>query len=397
MIYLLLAVVFTPEISLGFGPAFRLEDPLLLSIFFYRCLMANNKIDFSKLELFILFIIFLFSVVWACSVFNGLFQGWTAGFQDLNQIIRFVKYSLVIYLVSSSSSRSFEEWMQFRKSITWISVGALALGIIQWFNPLGVNSYYISYVSNVHAFTLLDGYPYPRAIGMVGNPNAFGLALFMLGLSLYVFWYGGKNKIFVLFFVTLFLMLSSAITMSRSVLGISLIFVLFMLLRFSLFFTLCLLTFFTLISSYLNFAIAESVFFRLLAVLDPLSDGSLLTRFDNWRESLDIIVRNEFPIFGIGPTRLESFITVDNEWIYIWRLYGVVGVILLLLLVYCPFFFAKRLELNFIYLVFGFCLTLYCFVAPFFYHNTVFPLYIFLITVLARYKEKVDAHSSRCA
>jgi O-antigen ligase len=301
-----------------------------------------------------LHILFIFFIL--CSILSGSFQGYNAAFSDLNQLIRLAKYILVYTIALTAVNNHPEpdrERTEILKFVSYISLILCLICIQQYFDLAGLNKFYVPLISSDQDSTLLNSYLYPRAIGMVGNPNEVGFILVMSILSTYILMLNTeKNKqLFVVIFVLEVLALLS--TASRgslisAILGI--LFVTFAYLKDNHSRTKSgvkqILIIFTVLSLVLSIALANEtlqnqLFWRFSALSDTSEDESWQGRDKTWQSNITIFQKS--PILGVGPLRSDSNVVLvsDNEWLTLLRSYGVIGTIFLSISFIIPQFVTK--------------------------------------------------------
>lgn len=367
-------------------PKVRLDDILLL--FWLLIFLRQGRVDVPHLATRRFYIISAFLFLFPISMLNGLMNGYEASFDDFNQFVRFLKY-ISMYLLAvtvwkSLGERQTKEMLRF---ILSCGIGLFVIAVFQYFDLFGLNNSYVHIIAPTQYETLVNNYPTPRPVGMIGNPNELGFMFAMLSLLAIFCVLFFRQKIYFLVFLLLFL--GTLMTMSRgSMLGLAsglLAFTAVYLWRRGFIGKLKV--------SVMAFAI--TVILAVIVMLPPvynaytwrieralnISDSSVTTRFDNWSENISLI--KEHPILGVGPLRRAEFEhAADNEWLLIWRSYGIFGVFLLITLFLSSLFSRMILPVKAMYLALIFASFVYMVPTAVFHSLTLFPLLLSLIAFI---------------
>ena len=335
----LFSLILLPPVSIIPGlPALRLDDLVLLGwLLLVVTAGAGHGVDWrGSGRIWMLgLLVFLFPI----SVMNGLFYGYETSFGDFNQLVRFAKY-IAIYLLAfqvfyKSDPDSAEKLFRF---VLVCGFFLFLIAVSQYMDFFGLNQYYIRTVAPTQYHTLVNDYPNPRPVGMLGNPNELGFLFVLLAqLSFFLIFYYQKKRFF---FPLVVFFLGILITMSRTsffsfLFGIFLfVFVYLIYLQFSRKLKLGLF-FFGIFGVLLSIAVMPPVYeaftWRIEKVFHLSTEKSYQSRLDNWSENIAIIKKH--PILGVGPLRRASFEhAADNEWLLMLRSYGIFGVGMMILL-----------------------------------------------------------------
>lgn len=170
-----------------------LTQPKLFGLFILGCfvlLFFLKKVSFKKdknlLENIFSFFLLLFSFFVTISIIiNKKFA-----LTYLFEIIRPLLYILSIFIfISLYKDR--KNINVFNKIFYILIIILFAINIIQFHNIGNVNDLYIKTIAPTQYKTLVDGYAYPRVVGLMSNPNAYGFVLAMF--NLYIFYLLLKN------------------------------------------------------------------------------------------------------------------------------------------------------------------------------------------------------------
>lgn len=335
------SLVLTPSLDLIPGlPAIRLEELFIFSWILLYVGFQNGslRIVLSPPALILIAYIILLPV----SIMNGLSHGYEASFADLIQFIKLFKYLSCFYL-SAVVFSSFDHYdsSRFIKKIYLLLFLLSILTFLQYFNVLGLNAFLVPLIADEKYYYLITGLGSQRPIGMIGNPNALG---FMFVFMIIFCICASKNSSKLGLFLPPWLILAVGIiamllTLSRTALAALLVSILAIFSwRFLLSLTkkrigvgflkggviFSLLAFFVLNSDFFH----QEVLWRFSRGIDLATDTSFNARIRNWVEAYNIFI--DVPIVGAGPLTMQKFEhAVDNEYLFLARSYGIVGVALI--------------------------------------------------------------------
>jgi O-antigen ligase len=197
------------------------------------------------------------------------------------------------------------------------------------------------YVAPTQHETLLGDYPFPRPVGMIGNPNEVGFA-FVLGAlaSSYRLIKGGGWMYLV---ATLCNLVALGLTLSRTslvalVAGVGYLYAIQVFLRdqrglgerlkYFAFPT-------SVLVAVIGYVLANPILYdvigwRFYTLLEFQSTSSWQVRLQSWQKNIRLFM--DSPIFGVGPLRRAEVTAgaADNEWLLLLRTYGIVGTIALI-------------------------------------------------------------------
>lgn len=329
----IISIIFTPSFPISGGlPDIRIDDALpfvwlLLLVSSGRGprLSGTSRFRLTFLSLFLLLIPF--------SIAIGITFSLDGGIADLIQVVRILKY-IAIYLMAAEFFRAADIPAELKR-ISYLSIPLLSLALVQYFDVGGMNVHYVPIIAPTQFEPLMPGYPTPRPVGMVGNPNELAFIFAMLGLTgLYVFLRLRTNL------MALALVCSIAgilITLSRgtavaAIGGGFICVVLYLILSATpreriVLLGMGLVAVTGAVAVLIWPPVFDAVTWRFVRALDLGSDTSWMARIDNWSENLELFWLN--PIIGVGPLRRAAFEhAADNDWLLIARSYGLVGVAL---------------------------------------------------------------------
>lgn len=350
----------TPTIKIPGFIGVRLDDFLAFSMLGYFILVRRyTRID-VKMPVRANLILF-FSILLLASITWGLTYQLPTNILDLTKYIWLSKM-LIIYLVffnyfyfnvtASDSLKHIESRRDYMLNvIVTVATVSAVICIFQYFDPLGINKYYLPIIAPTQYTTLLGNYATPRVVGMIGNPNAQG---YLMALSLVVCGFLlMKNVSRTLLLKFLLIATAMFMTLSRSALlcflfGIAVVFFLYKKDKRFVFYKLLLLVLITLLIALLfiflanNEVIYNLILWRFESLSNIMEDKSFLARFHGWIINIDYFFKS--PILGVGPVPRggDIFGASDNEWLYFLRAYGVVGILWLLIFFFSPLFLARK-------------------------------------------------------
>lgn len=320
-------------------------------------------------------------------------------FSNFFEILRIVEYYLIILnyyvLLEKKENKNI-----FSKSLIILLLANVLLAFFQFHNLFNLNSLYVKIIAPTQYETLVNGYKWPRVVGLVGNPNVFG---FLMSLSsCYVLNLLLKNKkkwyyylVYILLVISLFLTSSRTAYITLITSGLSLIF--FQNFRFSwknVRKTLITISIFLVFHVLILFTLPNSYTWRIKTIFDfnnqnswqnrvennkdfleSLKDNSSNKEVDNKKtniikkEESDNLINNDTTkkedntliensdkqdkvkktriytyIIGVGPDKLkekhEGYF--DNEWFMIFFHYGILGILIFLFMFVFPLFSIKK-------------------------------------------------------
>ncbi|KAA8978334.1 O-antigen ligase family protein [Halospina sp. K52047b] len=390
------ALLLTPSVPTLSGlPDIRIDDILLI----LAPLIVFGVQSRIVLDLRILLIL-LIALSIEAGIFIGAALGYPASLLDHFVWFRLAKYIGAVVLGAAllhaepNCSKALD-WF-IRKTI----VPGLVLVLIvtqQYFDVGGLNSTYVEAVAPTQYETLVGDYPWPRPVGMVGNPNELSFLLGILSLgSIWVSLKKEKNR--SLWGLTgLIFLAASGLTLSRS--GV-----------FATFGGLALLIgnnilggskrkntgivlkrgsilvaggvlgviLTALALSFYNDTIFNQVTWR----FTPKHYGGFYTRIENWKENFQLW--QESPLFGIGLLKHSDFLkhSADNEWLLLARAGGILLVSLVIILISVGLFSKKNSAETLTFSrSLAFSAALFMVPAAFFYSLIIMPLSLMLFTI----------------
>lgn len=393
--WILFFLLLTPSFKLfPFLPSFRLEEVTLLVVSFtiFVNLVNDNEIKLAWSLRQLLLLGFLFII--ALSIFIGAILGFDASMADFNQFIRIIKYFL-IYSIGLTffklSPNPNEEKHTFLKYYLYLSTILFFVCLQQYFNLFSLNNIYIQYIAPSQYSTLINDYPFPRPVGLVGNPNELAM-IFVFGSLIAVFLLVKKFQLSI-FLIACIQVGGVFITLSRGALvafGVGLI-VLFIkilldnineinLLSIIRFITLLILSTGILIFVVYYTSFVNDIFWRFARLSNLSEDTSWQSRILNWKENFNLF--KESPLLGVGPLRRAAFVyAADNEWLLLLRSYGIVGLFYLLVTFTIPHLLNRKNVFNILSLVILISCSVYMIPAAIFHSLVLMPVVLILISV----------------
>lgn len=368
-------------------PSLRCDDILLLVWLIIA--LSQGKVYLPGLATrrfyLLLAIVFLFPI----SMLNGLLSGYETSFGDFNQYVRYIKYA-AMYLLAAVVWEQLDD-NSTQKILGFVILCGMALFLIsasQYFDVFGLNKHYVHLVAPTQYITLVNNYPTPRPVGMIGNPNElafiFGLLFFLAFFSV-KFYRSKKYYLAVGVFLFGVLMTMSRGTLLAMTAGfLSFVFV-DLLYQKTFGKAKVLLSAVVLVMLFYLVAMIPAVYdaftWRFTKIFDLANDASTQVRFDNWSENIEIIKLHSF--LGVGPLRRAEFEhAADNEWLLIWRSYGIIGVCLFVAFFSSSLF--KRMLAPFKLLFIALVCAIFVYMIPLaiFHSLVLFPLVLFLFTFI---------------
>jgi len=351
----LFSILLTPIIKIPGFLGVKIEDLMVFGIVFYYFFVKKIVFKLPVRAIILLAFIPLLLI----SITTGSFLLMPTNFTDLTKYIWLLK-ALVVYLVfynymhvnTEQESQRIENILRL---FIFFSVLASFICFQQYFNLFGLNKFYIPLVAPTQMKTLMDGYPTPRVVGMLGNPNAQGYAFAIALLCcMYLYLINSNKKTLI---SSVFILLGLFMTLSRGAFVCFVIGALFLFLSYKknwLFsvYKVIFLSVFLVVFSFLflwlkdNEIMYNMILFRFESLSNISEDNSFISRIHGW------IINYEYfklsPFFGVGPLPHSSdiFGSADNEWLFFLRSYGGVGMLWLLIFMFLPFVFKKHKDLS---------------------------------------------------
>ena len=390
----LTSLILLPSLAVIPGlPSLRLDD-LLLVAYPLVALALFRSFDLDRR----IWVLLAIGISFFLGFSTGTLMGFPSNFGDLFFGIRILKYigavllaTSFIKLIGRHESLSF-----FAKASLLLGLGAIFVAIQQYFDLGGLNSRYVHLIAPTQFETLVNGYPWPRPVGMIGNPNEFGYLLILLGLVGFYFWSTINKLKFFWILITLAIFAASVLTMSRSsifagviaiaVFSIGLAYSSFSLLRGTLSKKKMIVLLLILLSTFgliILFLINEALFVQITWRFIPEHFGSFAAReaawvanYEGWQSSI---------FFGIGPLRHGGvFGAADNEHFLLLRTGGVILYAFVILLLIIGIFGKGLSSVNRAFQI-AIALSVLAYMVPAvaFYSLVIFPYLLMLLVILA--------------
>jgi hypothetical protein len=374
-------------------PSFRPDDILLIAF----PLVALAVIREFYLD-FRVCILILIGVAFFVGYVTGSLMGYPASLNDLFFVFRISKYigATILALTFAHLIGRERALLVFCKLSLATGMGVALVCVQQYFDIGALNAKYVHLVSPTQYETLVNNYPWPRPIGMVGNPNEVGYFLVLLGLVGSYLWIkpGGLGLKWKL--ATLAIFAVSTLTLSRSSIfaGITALFIMlvgsvlitFSISKFSIHrrkMTGLILFFLALLSTVLILLFQENLYNSIGWRFTPGYYGSFIARQAAWMANYEGWQQSIF--FGIGPLRhAEIFDAGDNEHLLLLRTGGLMlyGLVLSLLIIgFCN----RRLMGNDLIFQIALIISLLLYMIPsaVFYSLVIFPWLLMFLVLLA--------------
>lgn len=356
VIAILFSIILTPSIFIPGFIGIRLEE-LCVAIFAFAVLFTHKENGWIiRIPLRVILLLFFWPII-LISTFVGILHSLPTALADLSKIVWLIK-AVIIYLIfynfvtADTQERNSRIDFILRYFVKFSVISAV-ICIQQFFDVFSINSLYVPIVAPTQFVPLMPGYPSPRSVGMVGNPNVQGL---VLSLALVVFMYISlKSKKKVSIFTLSILFVALLMTLSRGALvafmaGAVLLFVSykkgirFLITRMIFGVSVLMLLYFAYDMMLENQAIFDAMLFRFQLLEHATEDESFTMRFDTWAFNLELFKID--PIFGVGLLSNAYDIAADNEWIRFLRSFGIVGIVWLLVFMFSPLLLKRNKSLE---------------------------------------------------
>lgn len=353
---IIVGIFLTPSIRIPGGvPSVRIGELLLIPFTLYlmiRVVRGNRVVLAWGVRQSTLLCMFVFLVL---SMLMGGILGVGVSFGDLNQFARFAKFAF-IYTVSVSvihlSEASEKETKQTYDLIALCSVILAVIVFQQFFDVFGLNRHYVRYVAPTQHESLIGDYPWPRPVGMIGNPNEVAFLFVLGGLAASYRLIQGGGEIYA--GATLANLAALALTLSRTgfvsfIVGAGYLFVIQVFVRRDrslgsrLKYLALPLGLLVAVITYVlaNPVLYEAIGWRFMTLMEFQSTSSWQERLQSWQINIQLFW--ESPLIGVGPLRHAGISSAaDNEWLLLVRSYGILGTVLLVIGMVWPHLKAQK-------------------------------------------------------
>lgn len=166
----------------------KLTMPKVIGLFVFGTfifLLLTKKINLKnewKQPLIKIFSIFLTSIsiiALISTIINHKYQ-MTYLFEIVRPLVYISSILIFNYLFTKKDNVTF-----FNKILYFLIPFLLIISIIQFYNFGNINNYYIKTIAPTQFKTLINGYAYPRVVGLMNNPNVFGYIIALINLYLF--------------------------------------------------------------------------------------------------------------------------------------------------------------------------------------------------------------------
>jgi len=332
--WLLASAILLPRIPVSSLPDARPELPIVFVAAALWLLMpasaglptrirSNGTLPFWGL--------FAASVAWS-TYHATMFLGAPTLGRDLWELFKILYYFLLFFFVANVDWTGTDVRRLVR--FTLLALGAASsFGFAQFLDVAGVNALITPYYTEgAHLYAVVA---FRRVVGTSANPNEFGAMMVLaaaLSLACHLWW---VERFWRWLAAAVFIMacLATALTLSRSslvALGLVLTLILVYLYPASVGVVrafrryLPVLVLAGAVVALLYPYTPEHLVTRVQVFVDLASDASLSGRRQIWRSQVPLWLSS--PVFGWGPAKGFQTTIVDNEWLFLLRRYGLVGV-----------------------------------------------------------------------
>lgn len=152
-----------------------------ISFFLFIYLLRKNKNEIKRyLEKefsfnFLIGLVILTLIVSISTIFS-IVSTKTIYLTNVYEIVRVILYILILSNMSLLL-KTRNNVVVAKKFFTIFIIINCIVGITQFFNPFNINELYVRIIAPTQYVTLVNDYPFPRVIGLTGNPNVFGYIL----------------------------------------------------------------------------------------------------------------------------------------------------------------------------------------------------------------------------
>jgi O-antigen ligase len=350
---LFVVAVLFPYIRLpGRIPDIRPEFIIVISAYvllFLNHLAMGHPIRLRHFPVYKWFSLLVFSIMLSM-LYASLFKGQSIIGRDYWEIIKLCLYLLIFVFVANENIDPVE-LKRFYKFVLIILMLSAFFGFLQYINFAGINEV----VSPYYAPTQMRGLlVHGRITGTTPNPNEFGALMVLaasLALSGAMFFREWKLQLLcwvalLVYGTALILTLSRTSLVSLFVAGATVIFFFFK--RKDIKYKSRRLWIFLLLGCIIAILILQVMpekGFSRYAELRTFSEASSFqVRVEIWKKHYAIWT--ESPWLGWGPGKADMSTIVDNEWLFLLRRYGVIGLSVFLGFCGCLFSGLSRIRKN---------------------------------------------------
>ncbi len=323
----IVSTILLPAFRLS-GVGVRIDDiaPILWASTYCISLLTRT---WRPIELTRIASLLALALILPLSIANGIINGYDGSLADLGQWFRIVKF-VAIYAMATVFFSGGGSPLKVATIISRCGWLLLAICLDQYFDFSGLTRSYVPYVAPTQWEAVVN-HPTPRPVGMIGNPNEAAFLFVLIGIaSTFLFSVTGKKTALLM---SIFVVLGIVLTLSRTALASYLAALsIFMVFYFAHMFTVRGLGISLLIAIGIGYSITiSSVQERFLWRFERAfemgeDDKSVSVRYENWQENFGIATQH--PILGVGPLRRADFEhAADNEWLLLWRSYGLLGIL----------------------------------------------------------------------
>lgn len=263
------------------------------------------------------------------------------------EILRVVVYYLVLinyFLLLNKKTAKV-----FHISFTIMVMLNIVLSFFQFHNLFGLNELYVEKIASTQFVTLVNDYPWPRTVGLAGNPNVFGflMTLFSIYFLTLIFKEPKKWYYYVFYFLTVIgLFQSGARTAYVALVMSNALLVILNFLRFNkqTIKKTVVIGFILLMAHIILLLILPDLYtWRIKTLLSFNNENSYQQRMEkNERNLEERLTKEEFSksqyavLIGEGPSKSSRGNAFDNEWLMLFFQYGIIGVIVFLWMILFP-------------------------------------------------------------
>lgn len=332
-----ISTLLLPSFKVSSNLSLRLDDfislflfPLLIFLLISRFPTRTPVILLNSNLLILYILVHLFFIF--CCIRGYFVLGVPFSSGDVNELIRLLKPLFLIIACSYINTPSFKR--KISKTVELGSIYVSILGFLQFFNPLGLGNWIAKIYGEHHVDIMVDASEGARRVILSGAGPNDG-ALIALVLLIFCFFLYQENFKRRFLYYSIGLLFAIIFTSSRTTL-----------LAFTFLAGIALLNYGKIWYKMVFLVFAIGVSYYILPYFTYIYQGfqvalegqntSLISRMVKWNDALNLFKQSK--LFGWGIAKSIHITTVDSEYVLILRRYGVVGLILVLLFIYYPYF-----------------------------------------------------------
>lgn len=254
------------------------------------------------------------------------------------EVLRVLEYYFVLtnYFVLLTK----ETFRTFHISLIGLIIFNVILSFFQFHNVFGLNEQYIEKIAPTQYRALVNGYLWPRTVGLAGNPNVFGFLMTLLSLYFLYFILKDQRKWYhyVMYLLTVVCVFQSSSRTSYVALIMSnfclIVLYFFKLTKQDILKTALVSLILMIVHFSLLFISPDSYTWRMKTLINFGNQKSYQDRLEKNKENMEKYAMS----FNLDSNQMEEKQKefFDNEWLMILFKYSIIGVIAYVIMLILP-------------------------------------------------------------